>query len=596
MGYLKSTGSFIIYVGLFLALVTFLPGLPPYVEFHEYSIVLPRNVDPKIGPKNRLRGAERLYVDEVQGAESFDSYDGKLYSGVHGGYIVRLEEDRVVPIVKVGKQCDGIWQEHICGRPLGFKFDKKGNLYIVDTYYGVYKVNMATKEYKNIINITKPIDGKRPQLPNSIDVAENGDLYWTDSSAEFPLYEGLHTLLGNPAGRLMRFNAAEKKNEVLLRDLGFANGVKLSDDESFVIVAESAKCRILKYHLKGPKAGQHEIFVEALLGLPDNIHSDGHGGFLFTTVMGTSPEHPLLTHSLMPHPNIRKMLSRLLFLIEMPFELIHRYYPNVYAEKIMYWIGSFQMLGFFDSMTKSMVFRVDASGNILEILSSDDTDTINSISSAYIHNGYLWLGSPWNNNVLRVPLKQAFPDLAVNGEKMSSRAKSEKQPSKAAASDAKAQRVKRDADSATTAQPVESKPTPKKTTSPKPTVAPATPKPTPASTTTTPKPTAAPKTPKPTAAPTTTPKPTAAPKAVPKAEKPTTAESKVKSSETKRASKPENAKDNVKTDTKSNVPNEKPKTNDKTRENTAKTSTKSDKNVKVEQDASAKAQKANPRK
>lgn len=60
---------------------------------------------------------------------------------------------------------------------------------------------MATKEYKNIINITKPIDGKKPQIPNSIDIAENGDLYWTDSSSAFPLYDGLHTFLANPAGR-----------------------------------------------------------------------------------------------------------------------------------------------------------------------------------------------------------------------------------------------------------------------------------------------------------------------------------------------------------------------------------------------------------
>lgn len=407
------------------------------------------------------------------------------------------------------------------------------------------------------------------------------------------MYIYIHTcviLLLSRICRLIRYNAAEKKNEVLLRDIGFANGVKLSDDESFVIVSETVTSRVLKYHLKGPKAGQHEIFVEGLLGLPDNIHSDGHGGFLIAMVLGASPEHPFLIHSLMPHPYIRKMLSRLICLIEMPFELIQRYYPNIYAEKTIHWIGSFHMSPFIDSITRSMVYRLDASGNILEILSSDDTDIINGISSAYIHNGYLWLGSPWNDDVLRLPLKQAFPDLAVDDEKASSRAKSEKQPSKATVSDAKTERVKRDTDSAAKVQPVESKPTPKKTTSPKPTVAPATPKPT-AAPTTTPKPTAAPKIAKPTAAP--MPKPTAAPKAAPKAEKPSTAESKVKSSETKRVSQPENAKDDVKTGTKTNA---KPKTNDKTRENAAKTSTKSDKNVKVEQDTSAKAQKVNPRK
>lgn len=98
------------------------------------------------------------------------------------------------------KFADGIWQEHICGRPLGFKFDKKGNLYVSDTYYGLFKVNMKTMEYENLVNITKPINGKKLMLPNSVDVAENGDIYWTISSTEFPLYEGLHTALSNPSG------------------------------------------------------------------------------------------------------------------------------------------------------------------------------------------------------------------------------------------------------------------------------------------------------------------------------------------------------------------------------------------------------------
>lgn len=99
------------------------------------------------------------------------------------------------------KFTDGIWQEHKCGRPLGLKFDKKGNLYVADAYYGIFQVNVATGEYKNIVNVTKPIDGKVPRLPNSIDVAKNGDIYWTDSSTDFSLYDIMMILLTNPSGR-----------------------------------------------------------------------------------------------------------------------------------------------------------------------------------------------------------------------------------------------------------------------------------------------------------------------------------------------------------------------------------------------------------
>lgn len=385
--------------------------------------------------------------------------------------------------------------------------------------------------------------------------------------------------------RLIRYNAAEKKNEVLLRNLGFANGVKLSDDESFVIVAETLMSRLVKYHLKGPKAGQHEILIEALPGLPDNIHSDGHGGFLVTFVIDANSNNPLLVQSLAPHPYLRKMLLRLAHLIEMPFELIDRYYPTIYVKKIMHWWGSFLMVQVMGDLSRSSVLRFDASGNILNILQSDDTNMINGISSAYIHNDYLWLGSPWNNNIMRVPLKDVFPELAVSDEKPSIRAKSEKEPLKATASDANAERVKRDTASAATAKPVESKPTPKPITPP------AVSKPTPAPTTTMPKPTVASTTttPKPTVAPTTTSKPTTVPKAAPKADKPITVDNNVQSPEAKRASKSANVeiKNNAKSNVKSPSPNVKSETNSK---NAAKPSTKS--GIKLEQDRSMKGQNA----
>ncbi|EZA51944.1 adipocyte plasma membrane-associated protein [Ooceraea biroi] len=531
MSCLKATGTVFIYIGLFLAIITFIPGLPPDIEFSEISVVPPRDLDPRF-PKNRLTGCEKLFEGQLTGAEGFSSYNGQLYSGIHGGYIIRLEEDRFVPIVKFGKKCDGIWQEHICGRPLGMKFDKKGNLFVVDTYYGIFKVNVETGEYTNIVNSSKPINGKVPMLPNSVDVAENGDLYWTDSSTALPLNILVPLFFVNPSGRFIRYNAATKKNEVLMENLAFANGVKLSDDESFVLVAESLLTRIMKYHLKGPKAGQKEIFIDALPGMPDNLQSDGRGGFFVTMVITVDSEHPQLSVSLLPHPYLRKMIVRLLLLLRAPFKLLNDLIPNVYCERMAHAMVSYQGIGMlFDQKRRSLLLRLDASGNIIEALSSDD-DTFSGISDAYIHNGYVWFGSPWRSYIPRVPLKQAFPDLA-NDEKLSSGAKSEKR-----SASSNSERTKRDTDSVTT-KPTESKPK------------------------------AAPTTPKPTAAPTTTPKPTAVPSQAPKASKPTTDSGSAKSSETKPASKP-----NAKTETKTNT-------------------AKSGKNAKVEQDAPVKQKMPN---
>jgi hypothetical protein len=37
---------------------------------------------------------------------------------------------------------DGIYEEHICGRPLGITTDNKGFLYVADAYYGIFKINV----------------------------------------------------------------------------------------------------------------------------------------------------------------------------------------------------------------------------------------------------------------------------------------------------------------------------------------------------------------------------------------------------------------------------------------------------------------------
>lgn len=96
---------------------------------------------------------------------------------------------------------DGLWQEQKCGRPLGLKFNDKGELFVADSYYGIFKVNVNTRQYINIINSSEPIDGKIPRMVNSLDIAKNGDIYWTDSSVDFPLHDSTYTFLANPSGR-----------------------------------------------------------------------------------------------------------------------------------------------------------------------------------------------------------------------------------------------------------------------------------------------------------------------------------------------------------------------------------------------------------
>ncbi|KAH0555489.1 adipocyte plasma membrane-associated protein-like [Cotesia glomerata] len=408
MGYLKSLATSFVWVCTFLAIITFIPGLPPNVDFTAHNLTLPKKIPKELLNEN-LNKAEKLYQGKVRGPESFDSYDGILYFTTADGAVHKIIGDELKEVVKFKETCKNKLEEDLCSHPLGLKFDKKGTLYVVDTSYGIYKVDVKKGSYEKIIDASQPIEGKLPKTPNSVDVAENGDLYWTDMSSDYKLNDGIFSTLSDPSGRLIHFNAKTKKNKVLLDNLGCANGVKLSDDESFVLVNELVMSRVVKYHLKGPKTGQSEIIVEGLPGFPDNIHSDNHGNFLISLVIIADEESPHLVQSLLPHPNIRKMCIRFLSLLELPFKLFDKVYPNDYCKRIHYWIGSFQNSPMVVP-TDAIVLRIDANGKILNAMAISNSE-ISSISSAFFLNDYMWLGSPFNDYLARIHIDEILPEL-----------------------------------------------------------------------------------------------------------------------------------------------------------------------------------------
>ncbi|CAI7929314.1 unnamed protein product [Closterium sp. NIES-54] len=145
-------------------------------------------------------------------------------------------------------------------------------------------------------------------ITDNADVASDGTIYFSDASSHFPVsHFFLDILEQRPHGRLLRINPDEQKAELaeeprhgedehatsagtaseagpleaeaLLDGLYFANGVALSQNEDFVVVAETSRYRLTRYWLKGPKAGTSEIFLDNLPGSPDNVNSNGKGLF-----------------------------------------------------------------------------------------------------------------------------------------------------------------------------------------------------------------------------------------------------------------------------------------------------------------------------
>ena len=95
--------------------------------------------------------------------------------------------------------------------------------------------------------------------------------------------------------------------KVIIDDLNFANGIAISADQSFLLVAETGSYRILKHWIMGPRSGETEVIIDNLPGFPDNINNGLNGRFWIGLV---SPRNALLD-KLSNKPFIRKIVQRL---------------------------------------------------------------------------------------------------------------------------------------------------------------------------------------------------------------------------------------------------------------------------------------------
>ena len=234
---------------------------------------------------------------------------------------------------------------------------------------------------------------------NGVAVAKNGDIFFSSSSSEFGMNDGAFSFFANPSGRLIHYERKTGHLSVILDGLWFANGIALSPDEEFVLVAETHASRIQRYYLKGEKKGQSDMFVDGLPGIPDNITPD-EDGLWIALVVSADPQNPMLPQSLSPLPLFRKFILRLLHLIEMPFNFISNVYPNPYTRSIAYKIGGFSTFSFLFPKRTTIV-RTDWNGKIIGSLHGFD-NSAHQISHVMELNDYLYIGSPYNNHITRV--------------------------------------------------------------------------------------------------------------------------------------------------------------------------------------------------
>ncbi|XP_021947309.1 adipocyte plasma membrane-associated protein isoform X1 [Folsomia candida] len=411
-------GRTLIDIVVVTAVILFIPGLPPYVSFEPFSLTPALPFTGKLALNNKLSHAKPLLKDSILGPESIAIRGDELYTGIIGGNVVRYKNGKMDVVTKFGKDCEGQWEETKCGRPLGMRFGPNGRLVVADAYYGLFSVDVDTGKVEMLVSTNDTIDGKQPRNPNDLDIGKDGTIYWSDSSTNVVLQDATIEFFGEPSGRLLKYDPRTKSSTVLMREIHFANGVQLSQNEDFVLVSETAKSRVLRYYLTGTKKGSQDIFIDGLPGSPDNIRSNGKGRIYLSLVAPRYSNKLGIMDKLGPYPLVRKFLLRLMCLVKAILSGIQAVGSIEYVDKAQYWLGHLELAASLFPR-HGLVLELDEAGAIISSFQSAE-GKVGSISEFSIDDEgkYAYLGSPYNKciwkvNMLSVKTSQKIPELTL---------------------------------------------------------------------------------------------------------------------------------------------------------------------------------------
>jgi len=342
---------------LVVAGILFLMVIPSPIDSSAYDPPVAPALTGVLAPNEALRAVELLGKGLMNGPEDVAvDAEKRIYGGGQDGKIMRLLKDGTAEVfARTG------------GHPLGLHFDGQGNLIVCDAWKGLLSIDKEGV----ITTLATEAEGVPFFLTNDLDINAEGIIYFTDASYKFhqPDYK-LDLLEAKPYGRFLSYDPRTKETRVLLRDLYFANGVALSKNEDFVVVNETYRYRIIRYWLKGEKAGTRDVFADNLPGFPDGISSDRKGVFL---VAIPAPRNAM-ADTLHPYPFLKNLLAK---------------FPRFLLPK---------------AKSYGLVLVLDERGNIIRSLHDVGGIHVKEITSVQEHDGVLYLGNLHQDWVGRLKL------------------------------------------------------------------------------------------------------------------------------------------------------------------------------------------------
>jgi ribose transport system permease protein len=342
---------------------------PTLIELPE-----PVSTDPATGSKlavnDRLKGVDLIGLGQVESPEDviLDDED-YLYCGNRHGDIIRFAPPHY--------DTHEVYA-HIGGSTLGMSWDKEKNLIVCVGGMGLYKVNRnrVVTKVTDETNRSKlsVVDDSRLRLADDLDIVPDGRIYFSEATVRYEMHDWpVDALESRGNGRIVCYDPATGKTTTVLRNLIFPNGICTEHDGNSILFAESWACRINRFYVSGPKAGQVEVVVDRLPGYPDNINRASDGTY-WAAIMGV--RSPALDVAL-KMPSFRKRMARRIA----PDQWL---YPN---------------------LNVGCVMRFNSQGEVLESLWDQNSENHPMITSMREHKGHLYLGGITNNRIGRIKLE-----------------------------------------------------------------------------------------------------------------------------------------------------------------------------------------------
>jgi sugar lactone lactonase YvrE len=225
--------------------------------------------------------------------------DNLIYATSSSGAIVRIKNRGVSEVINVG------------GRPLGIETDHDGALLVANAHAGIQRIGLDGV----LTTVLDEIDGQPLANANNLGIGPDGVIYFSQSSTKFKAadfggsYQAslLDILEHGGHGNVYAYDPIAGRVDQLITGLNYANGVAVSKDGSFILVAETSSYRIIKYWLTGDLQGTSDILMDNLPGFPDNIKNGLNGRFW----IGFAAPRNKLLDEMSERPFIRKIIQRL---------------------------------------------------------------------------------------------------------------------------------------------------------------------------------------------------------------------------------------------------------------------------------------------